>query len=100
MVRFTSRFGAAVVVLVAAAIVAYWTWRSDSDSNPNLTAPETVRAEHGEVRTHFGTANRMQYGASIVGRRISDMGAGTNGGVASPNSGVLNGSSFHANNPR
>jgi hypothetical protein len=100
MVRFTSRLGAAVAVFVVAAAVAYWTWRSDNDSNPNLIASAIVRAEPGEVRTHFGAADPMQYGASIIGRGMSRMGAGTNGGAANPNSGVLIGSSFHPNNPR
>lgn len=92
----TSTFarGAALGALIAAA-VAYWTWRSGEDSNPNLIVPATVRAEPNAVVTPDRPANEMLYGASAIGRGMSRMGAGASGGAIDLNTGVLSGNSFH-----
>lgn len=87
--------GAAVGALVAAAVVAYWAWRADEDSNPNITA--LAGAKLNVVPAGNSRADESPYRTGIIGGSMSRMGAGASGGGANLNTGVLSGSSFHPN---
>jgi hypothetical protein len=95
----TSRLaqGTAVGALVAAAVVAYWAWRADEDSNPNLSAPMSASAKLNAVPVGGSHADESLYRTGIDSRGRSRMGAWVSGGGANLNTGVLSGSSFRPN---
>jgi hypothetical protein len=88
--------GVAVGALVAAAVLAYWAWRADEDSNPNLFVPTSANAKLNAVPVGDSYAGESLYRTGIDGRGRSRMSAWAGGG-ANLNTGVLNGSSFRPN---